>query len=409
MTNSAFSGFLYSSSLEQAQLWSASSSSPTDLGTLPDSDRDIAHGMSHSGSVIVGWARETGNTRLRGWVWTSGGGIVDLETAGSDLQASRSAYGISGNGLVIVGFASTDSGSRFCSWTEILGQWEVSVASNVPNFSSRALDANYDGSVIVGWLTPSGGGSRALRYAGGTFTEIISSIPSRATAVDDSGDIVVGYYEPTTTSGNHAFIWTPDGNVIDLNDVAVVPSGYTLREATGISADGSTIVGNVHTGTHTRGFVLKPFVAVSPFSIVTTVGEEFEGDETSVSSSDNERYSAFNDNTSLECEIEVEGQFTVSTANQLRFTVELSVARAGLAYLHQLYKFSTSSWVNGVGATAPLVDTTATTTRVSDALGFFDSNHKVKARIQFSPINDEDPSLDGWLHSIDFVEWRKLG
>lgn len=29
-------------------------------------------------------------------------------------------------------------------------------------------------------------------------------------------------------------------------------------------------------------------------------------------------------------------------------------------------------------------------------------------RITWNPLNDENPSQDGWLHRVDFAEWRLL-
>ena len=34
------------------------------------------------------------------------------------------------------------------------------------------------------------------------------------------------------------------------------------------------------------------------------------------------------------------------------------------------------------------------------------ANQTVRARISWNPINDEDPSQDGWLHYLDYFAWR---
>lgn len=35
-----------------------------------------------------------------------------------------------------------------------------------------------------------------------------------------------------------------------------------------------------------------------------------------------------------------------------------------------------------------------------------DADGQVKVRFHWQPINDEDPSQDGWLHRLDYVRWR---
>ncbi len=167
-------------------------------------------------------------------------------------------------------------------------------------------------------------------------------------------------------------------------------SGQNLSFAYAVSPDGTRFGG------------ISNLTSICPW-------EAFEGNEESVAQSDNDRFSAFNDATSLACQIELLGQFTASTAEQLRIGFELSVARAGLSYEIDLYNYSSSSWVFGDGGSATLVDQADRFVKLSDATEFFNGSHQVKARVSWQPINDEDPSSDGWLHNIDHFYWRKLG
>jgi probable HAF family extracellular repeat protein len=107
-------------------------------------------------------------------------------------------------------------------------------ALNVAN----GIDSDGDivGRTVVGGVTsafyiPSGG-------TGVVLPPLDPSSPSAcATGVSDSG-LVVGY--STATDGNgHAFVWSQTGGMIDLGTSGVSSS------ATGISADGNTIIGDI--------------------------------------------------------------------------------------------------------------------------------------------------------------------
>ena len=82
-------------------------------------------------------------------------------------------------------------------------------------------------------------------------------------AVSGDGSMVVGYASDgsveeldsgSIVSTGHAFLWTQTLGMVDLNNYLptlgnINLSGWELREARGISADGSTIVGlGMHNG-----------------------------------------------------------------------------------------------------------------------------------------------------------------
>jgi uncharacterized membrane protein len=125
-------------------------------------------------------------------------------------------------------------------------------------FSSIANAANADGSVIVG-QGRSAQGSEAFRWtsAGGGSMQALGDLPggsvnSTALAVSADGAIIVGM---GTIAGPipgsdapEAMIWDADHGMRDLKDVLTAAgassvSGWTLQQATGVSADGTVIVG----------------------------------------------------------------------------------------------------------------------------------------------------------------------
>jgi len=91
--------------------------------------------------------------------------------------------------------------------------------------------------------------------AGGSFSSL-------AFGVSADGATIVG--RSRSASGNEAFLWTEADGMQELDVVlaalGVDLTGWTLREARGISDDGTTIVGY---GTNPSGFT-EAWIAVIP-------------------------------------------------------------------------------------------------------------------------------------------------
>ena len=61
---------------------------------------------------------------------------------------------------------------------------------------------------------------------------------SRARAINDSGTIVGAF---ATATGDHAFVWTRETGMLDLNNVASLNSGVVLVEAHAINKKGEIL------------------------------------------------------------------------------------------------------------------------------------------------------------------------
>jgi probable HAF family extracellular repeat protein len=86
---------------------------------------------------------------------------------------------------------------------------------------------------------------------------------SCAYAVSADGSVVVG--QGSTASGDEAFLWTETNGIVNLRDMlmneyALDLTGWTLKNATGISDDGLIIVGY---GTNLNGYT-EAWVATIP-------------------------------------------------------------------------------------------------------------------------------------------------
>jgi len=161
------------------------------------------------------------------------------------------AQGVSADGSVVVGYRVRPTGdAEAFRWTGSGGM--VGLGDFVTtNFYSAATAASADGSVIVGYGKRSGGGLEAFRWtlsgglsglgdlAGGAFF-------SQAGAVSADGSVVVGF--GTDDTHDQAFRWTSATGMVGLGCFAGAEPADRWSYATGISGDGTTIIGRAGIG-----------------------------------------------------------------------------------------------------------------------------------------------------------------
>jgi probable HAF family extracellular repeat protein len=177
---------------------------------------------------------------------------TDLGALGG-AEATSFAYGISDDGSTIVGASYVNTDLRGPIHAFRIGADGVmtdlgSLAG--PGGYSAAFAANGGGSVVVGHTTVSGGGQHAFRWVGtpGGDNAVMTDLGgngSSANAVNFDGSAVAGANTVNIVIGNtytsklHAALWTAAGSPVDLG---VLP-GDVASIATGISADGTVVVG----------------------------------------------------------------------------------------------------------------------------------------------------------------------
>ncbi len=251
-----------------------------------------ATGVSANGSIIVGTKSVGGLDQAFKFL----GGTTTLL---GDLGGGTSnALAISGNGQVIVGHSFDGTAEVAFKWTSG-GMAAISTAPSGLYQDARATGVSYDGGVIVGWLTDSYSQIRAFRYTGttlevlpgqigqGTFvfgvsangnvivgglldsvgyqyafkyTEadgfvslgfLYANQPTEAHAANANGSVIVGMGYAPGSGNQHAFKYQ-DGVMTDLGTLL----GGTYSNATGVSADGTVIVGtSTVTGGYSHAFV----------------------------------------------------------------------------------------------------------------------------------------------------------
>jgi probable HAF family extracellular repeat protein len=187
------------------------------------------------------------------------------------------ANGVSTDGGVIVGQARIGAADHAFRWTQATGMVALSLPTN--GRSASAFSVSSDGSIVVGRVSiaqpdPAEGQDMAFRWTEATGMVGLGDLPggrvtSTAHATSADGSVIVGtgetFFEEGVGATNEAFFWTAQSGMLNLRD-ALISSGATgldgwlLTEASGVSADGLTIVG---TATDPNG-VSQAFVATIP-------------------------------------------------------------------------------------------------------------------------------------------------
>jgi len=230
------------------------------LGFLPGGSfsRSFALGVSADGSVVAGESSSV-NSPDEAFRWTQGTGMVGLGYLpgggpGVNLYPGSNALGISADGSVVVGYSNStnanggNGGYEAFRWTQATG---MVGRGDLPGgiFQSSAVKVSADGSVVVGRGT--GFYDTAFRWTQATGMVGLGYLPgggyyaaSYASGVSANGSVVVG----VSTSANgtealgwqEAFLWTQGTGMVGLGDL---PGGSFWSNVSGVSADGSVVVG----------------------------------------------------------------------------------------------------------------------------------------------------------------------
>lgn len=269
-------------------------------------------GISSNGSVVSGWRQQ--GSEFPGFRWAQGTGSAalsnpagwsqvrtrDVSPDGSTVAGSAS---ISGVGFRAVRWVGTNPGSplplpagytgssaatfdnlgrlfgsardsggvdRMVRWTGDTMEVLASFGSNV-NLISGPFKASADGTTIAGltshqtinpprddgWVWTAALGFTPIPVLPGLYTTHITDISA-------DGSIVLGVNFDAGVTTQAPFVWTRDRGTLPLaqflTEAGVDLAGWTIGSATGISADGTKIVG---TGLSPAGRA-EAFVAIIP-------------------------------------------------------------------------------------------------------------------------------------------------
>jgi probable HAF family extracellular repeat protein len=235
--------------------WTAASGSTTTFPdpALPFGETQATSVSADGGFAAGAYATTTTFLAIR---WHGAGGSYDLIGDLPGGGAYSWAFDLSADGGVVVGCSdaaapgSCDRAFRWTAATGIVDLGDLAGGSSV----STAYGVSADGNAIVGTSSSALGGEAFLWTSAGGMIGL-GDLPggafvSEATAVSADGALVVGRSYVTSGPGLPyvAFIWDPVNGMRDLRewleDQGVDLAGWTLLEATDVSDDGRTIVGN---------------------------------------------------------------------------------------------------------------------------------------------------------------------
>ncbi len=258
----------------RALVWRATGGATTFADALYG--ETVATGVSADGSVVAGSRYAFGNSPGQAFRWTVSGANQGFTFLNGGESSTANA--ISADGLVVVGTATTNSVTSAVRWTDSNGMQSLGMLNG--GAYSQANAVNVDGSVIVGKAKDGSTNSqgflqqeRAFRWTASNNMENLGTLNggsySNALAVSADGAVVVGTAydgaDPSNYYYQRAFRWTRATGMVSVDqwmrDNGVSVSVENLpRFATGVSADGSVIVGVTYGD---RGFVARGPVTIS--------------------------------------------------------------------------------------------------------------------------------------------------
>jgi uncharacterized membrane protein len=217
--------------------------------------------MSGNGEVLVGWGTSANGLESARW---TGSKVTNL----GDLPGGRvgsAAAAVSADGAAVAGTGTTAQGPELYLWKAETGMVALGELAG-GQFGSEPFGMSPSGGTIVG-KSESAHGTEAFRWmkaggmqglgdlSGGDFTSI-------AFDVSDDGTIVG---TGTGNDGAVAVVWDAKNGIRAMKDVLLAAGAadvqrWQLTEATGISGDGRTVIGN---GTNPQG-ALEGWVARLP-------------------------------------------------------------------------------------------------------------------------------------------------
>ena len=211
------------------------------LGTLEPLFRSVGGGVSGDGSTIVGYA-ETLAAQTEAFRWTAPTGMVRLSGVPAGTRSSVATAASLDGSIVIGTMTRSDGRQEAFRWNATDGVVGLGFADSL-DVHSTASGITPDGQTIVGNRTGSDGRTRGFRWAAaGGMEHLGGTLEAFPLDVSADGSVIVG----STISLRRAAVLT-EGGVGDIQEFlesnGIDLQGWNLEYATGVSADGRTIVG----------------------------------------------------------------------------------------------------------------------------------------------------------------------
>ena len=253
-------------------VWSSGTMSPVDSSAC-GGQGPFARGISGDGAVIVG-DNDTDHMGMpincfpgRPVEWTGGGPIFIFPT-GMPGPPSGLARAANADGSVIVGQIGVNATPPCnpCTRAFRYTSAQTDILGDLGGYYSSAYAVTPDGSVVVGTAAVDNVVNQPFRWSAATGLVGLGgqSIGATAYAVNSTGSVVVG------EAFGRAFRWSAGTGLEYVQDVLVATgvdmTGWNLRKATGVSADGTVIVGSGDSATGGQAWIATLAVPTALFS-----------------------------------------------------------------------------------------------------------------------------------------------
>lgn len=216
------------------------------LGVVAGATDATAYATSTDGSVVVGESSIGATGPSVAFRWSQETGMEPLPIGGTNSYGR----GVSGDGSRVVGIRHDLAGHiKAFLWTREAGVQILPPIDATATEESSAVAINLDGSVIVGV-------SGALRQQAAVWRDGAAhglGVPpgassTVATGVSADGSVVVGDISLMVLPGDEGFVWTQGMGMMTIDDYlafhgVLVPPGWELWHLTCVSSDGNTIGG----------------------------------------------------------------------------------------------------------------------------------------------------------------------
>lgn len=165
-------------------------------------------------------------------------GSMTLLNIGGEVNV----YGLSADGSVAGGLARAASAGTVHSfrWTQAVGMTVLPGPAGVPLTRAWVTDVSADGSTFVGTTTGGGGGHAWTNGVYRTLAPLPGKTYGSAAAVNANGSLIVGSSLTAVNNSDVPAYWTSSG----VGALAILPGADRMVNASGVSDDGSKIVGN---------------------------------------------------------------------------------------------------------------------------------------------------------------------
>jgi hypothetical protein len=151
-----------------------------------------------------------------------------------------------------------------------------------------------------------------------------------------------------------------------------------------------------------------PSKIVHPYSATVEDGYHFSGDLVSLMNDDGNYFSILPEESAGQGQIYFYGQTSAFfNPSSLEMKAVFKTQRPGQLYNWLAMNYDTGFWTAIGGGNALMADQTVQhiVPAVNTPSKYIDNYGFMKMRLQWSPVNDEDPSQDGWLDQVDEVTW----